>query len=147
MVWSNVVSILWHKLRGSSADERADIPVVSHAAPVEWLADGPVTTPPIDVFESDREFVVHADVPGATPERVVVSCDDRGQLSLWVKRSSLPRGIAYSIEYQAQTWHRGLTLPEAADRRAASAELANGVLTIRIPKRPRRRSGVVRRQA
>ena len=114
---------------------RATIPVVSHPAPHEWLVDAPVTTPPIDVFENDREFLVHVDVPGATRERVVVTCDERGELSVWVQPQNLPRGTAYSTEYQAQAWHRGFKLPDAADRKAASAALADGVLTIRIPKR------------
>ncbi|HKP57098.1 MAG TPA: Hsp20 family protein [Polyangiales bacterium] len=135
MAWGELVSAVRHKLRRS---DRTHIPVRSQAVPDEWLLHGPVTTPPIDVFENDREFLVQADVPGATRENILITCDERGKLSLWVKPQSLPRGMAYSTEYRAQAWHRGFTLPDAAERRAARAELADGVLTIRIPKRVRR---------
>lgn len=145
MVWGDLVPTLWQKLRGSSADDRAYIPVVSQPAPVEWLSDGPMATPPIDVLEGESDFLVHADVPGATRERVIVACDELGQLSLWVQRHAMPRGTADSTEYRAQVWHRRFALPSSADWRAAHAELADGVLTIRIPKRSRRRSGVMRR--
>lgn len=137
MAWGEIVSAFRHKLRRS---DRTNIPVGSHTPADAWLAHGPVTTPQIDVFEDEREFLVQADVPGATRENIVVVCDERGKLSLWVKPQTLPRGMAYSTEYRARAWHRGFTLPDAADRRAARAELADGVLTIRIPKRSRPRA-------
>jgi HSP20 family molecular chaperone IbpA len=87
-------------------------------------------TPAVDVYESESELMLVADLPGATHESLDLKID-------------LPE---LRIESKAiagnAVWRRTFTIDERIDAEKVNAELKNGVLTVRLPKaaevRPRR---------
>lgn len=79
--------------------------------------------PPVDVYESKDELLVVADIPGVTREDMKIDFED-GRLSVFGKRSAS----------DAHDWHRAFAVPQGIDAERISAELAQGVLTVRLPK-------------
>ena len=92
-------------------------------------------TPPVDIFEDDNGLVVIADLPGVNRDDLNVSVN-RGVLTL---ASTEP---TYR-EYELTGFFREFRLPQAMDTSQVSAELASGVLTIRIPRSEQAKPHVV----
>jgi HSP20 family protein len=102
-----------------------------------------VYTPRCDIRETEEALIVVADLPGADRESVDITLD-RGVLTL---RASLAPEAHEGfqpllIEYEPGSYERSFTLPDAIDQERVSATVANGVLTLTLPKatsaRPRR---------
>lgn len=94
-------------------------------------------SPAIDVRANDEEIVFACDVPGLKQEDIEVTLENdvltikgqrryqgREQDRVWLGRS-----------YGA--FARSFTLPDGVDPEKMSADLADGVLTIRVPKLPK----------
>ena len=62
--------------------------------------------------------------------------DERHGLTLSVQSRALPAGTRWASEYQARDWRRVFELPGNVDGSRATSSTKDGVLTIRIPKRP-----------
>lgn len=83
-------------------------------------------TPPVDVFENDREILITADLPGAQKEDVKLDYEG-GLLKLEAKAG-------------ARTYKRVFETKVELDAERITAEMKYGVLTLRLPKRePRAR--------
>lgn len=95
-----------------------------------------VYTPAIDVRANDDEIVFVCDVPGLKQEDLDVTLT-AGTLTIKGQRR-------YEGGEKDQVWigrgygafERAFTLPDVVDADHMSAELADGVLTIRVPKKP-----------
>ena len=90
---------------------------------------------PVDVYETGEEIVVIADVPGARGEDVDVSYED-GTLTIraGVSRPAAAGGRSLLSEYGVGDFTRTLRFGQALDVAGASANVSNGVLTLRLPK-------------
>lgn len=94
--------------------------------------------PRVDVREDEDCFLIHADLPGIDPEQVEVWMD-KGILSIKGEResASAEERARYSrIERRTGSFHRRFALPDSADPDGVTATGHNGVLEVRIPKRP-----------
>lgn len=94
--------------------------------------------PAIEVKETEGGYEVHADVPGLKPEDVDISVTGN-RLTLSGRRESESRNEGeryHTYERSYGTFTRSFTLPEGANVDNVSAELADGVLRLSIPKRP-----------
>lgn len=87
--------------------------------------------PPVDVYENEAELLIVADLPGATHELLDIKID--------------PPELRFETKAEATdgpVYRRSFTIDERIDPTKVSAELKNGVLTIRLPKadevKPRR---------
>ena len=91
--------------------------------------------PPVDVVEDANGITLYADLPGVSREN----------LSLHLETDSLTieGTVALEVPQDMQSSHADVTLPryrrvftlsKELDAEQASAELKNGVLTLRIPK-------------
>jgi len=117
---------------------------LKNGAPVGAVAeDRAVTaTPRVDVVETENEFVLLADMPGVKPDDVDVRFE-KGELTVHGRRpAGRPGKEPEQREAEATNFQRVFAVDEtvAADR--ITAELKNGVLTVRLPKveavKPRR---------
>jgi HSP20 family molecular chaperone IbpA len=113
----------------------------TETAPVRAESQNLAVRPRVDVFENDRELLVVADVPGARKDSIDVRFEG-GELRLEARRAPAPDGQGVVEEYRAADYHRAFAMPEGIDSEKIEAELANGVLTVHLPKtsakRPRR---------
>jgi len=93
-------------------------------------------TPKIDVRETDKAFVVHAELPGMKKEDIKVSLKD-GVLTVSGERKMEDKkdeGDYRRIERSYGAFMRSLTLPEGVDPKSIKAKLENGVLEVEVPK-------------
>jgi HSP20 family protein len=99
----------------------------------EATRGGSTFTPRVDIYETDQELVLLADLPGVRPEDVDLRYE-RGELILHGKVK--PRdGRTYLLnEYEVGDFYRAFTIHESIDHGHIAAEVKNGVLTVHLPK-------------
>jgi HSP20 family protein len=108
-------------------------------------------TPAVDVRANGEEIIIVADVPGLKEEDLDVTIDD-GVLTLKGQRRYEGSGGKEKVwlgrSYGA--FERSFTLPDTVDPDRLNAELADGVLTVRValtPKIKPRKISIKPRQA
>jgi len=95
-------------------------------------------TPAVDIKEENERFVIHADIPGVSPEHVEITMES-GVLSIKGERAydhKEERKDYKRMERVRGTFYRRFSLPDTADAEKISATGKNGVLEIVIPKHP-----------
>lgn len=93
----------------------------------------PTYRPRVDVLESASEYLVVADMPGVAKDAVDVKFEN-GALTLTGRRDAGTSDGALSQEQRYGNFERAFTMPEDVDAEKISAELANGVLSVHLPK-------------
>lgn len=95
----------------------------------EWL-------PAVDIKESEQAFTFHMDVPGLKPEDLDVELHD-GVLSIRGSRNEEKReedkGFV-RVERRQGSFTRQFRVPTSCKAEQLSAKVADGVLTIEVPK-------------
>ena len=89
--------------------------------------------PDVDIYESDKELILVADLPGTSQEKVSVQYEN-GRLTLEAAVDERPQPGMVSREYGVASFYRSFEIFEAVDLDGASAVYAEGVLTLRLPK-------------
>ena len=90
-------------------------------------------TPPVDVHETEDEYLVKVDLPGVKADDVSVEVNEN-VLSLSGSRVPEETGQAQLIERPYGSFVRTLTLPQGVDSDSIEAGYQDGVLELRIPK-------------
>ena len=90
-------------------------------------------TPPVDVHETEDEYLVKVDLPGVKSEDMNIEVND-SVLSLSGSRVVDETGAAQLVERPYGTFARTLTLPQGVNSDSIEAGYQDGVLELRIPK-------------
>jgi HSP20 family protein len=105
------------------------------SAPAELTKPGLVFTPDVDIFETDRELTLLADIPGVKPGNLNI---DLRENTLTLTGEIEPVEGAdeedIMIEYETGKYFRQFTLSELIDQSKIDAQLTDGVLRLRLPK-------------
>ncbi|MBW1904265.1 MAG: Hsp20/alpha crystallin family protein [Deltaproteobacteria bacterium] len=91
----------------------------------------------VDIREEDDAFYVDAEVPGLAAEDVKVDIE-KNVLTLSGERKvekEETEGTYRRVERQYGSFTRSFTLPETVDTENISADLKEGVLALRLPKK------------
>lgn len=107
----------------------------------EWPEVGELegaTTFAIDVYQDDQGYVVKAAVPGVKPEDVDITVEDD---VLRIKAESKQEQEVKEEQYLRRElrWgavQRAMRLPPDVDVERISATFENGILTLRLPRKP-----------
>ncbi len=94
-------------------------------------------SPAVDIYETDKEIVLKAELPDIRQEDIRVSVDNN-RLSITGERkfeSEVKRENYHRIERSYGTFARTFTLPPTVDQDTIRAEYKQGVLTVSLPKR------------
>jgi HSP20 family protein len=103
--------------------------------PAEQTKPGPVFTPAVDIFETENEITLLADMPGVKAGDLDIDLHDN-VLSLDGSVRS-PEGadeVDVFKEYRTGKYSRQFTLSQVIDQSKIKAELKDGVLRLRLPK-------------
>jgi len=94
-----------------------------------------VFTPAVDIFESDRDITLLADMPGVASEDISIDLND-GVLSLAgdVKPWENADECDVLVEFETGRYYRQFTLSETIDQAKISATFQDGVLRLVMPK-------------
>jgi HSP20 family protein len=91
-------------------------------------------TPQVDIYETDGELFLYADMPGVMPEDVELNYE-RGELRLSGRVS--PRshpGRLLLAEFEEGDYFRSFNIHESVDSTKIEASCKGGVVTVRLPK-------------
>ncbi len=108
-------------------------PFLACPAPAARVEEG---TLPLDVSESDTEVIVRASLPGFRKEDVSIDVTE-GVLTIKAEQSEEHEEQGerfYRRERRFGSLSRRVALPTHVNESAAVAQLADGVLTLRLPK-------------
>jgi len=92
--------------------------------------------PAVDVRTSDTEVTLVWDMPGVKQEDLQMTLADRVLTIQGTRRFDNKDNERVMLGRAYGSFTRSYTLPESLDEQHLTAELADGVLTVRIPKRP-----------
>jgi HSP20 family protein len=92
--------------------------------------------PAVDIFEDAHGIMVVAEMPGVSKERLNVQADRNGLTIQGEAMIDMPEGMeAIHAEVHSTRYSRSFVLSGELETDAIDAQLKDGVLTIRIPKR------------
>lgn len=90
----------------------------------------------IDVFQTPTEIVIKSTIAGVSPENIDINIDN-DMVTIKGERKNVSEAKENDYYYQECYWGsfaRSIILPEEVDADTSTAELKNGILTIRLPK-------------
>jgi HSP20 family protein len=94
-------------------------------------------TPAVDIFETENELVLKADVPDVDMKNIDIQLEN-GTLAVKGERKfendQKNKGF-HRVERSYGTFARYFTLPDTVDPENVKADYKNGVLTITLPKK------------
>lgn len=101
----------------------------------DWLrAESELLHPvPVNVTESDGEYIVRAEVPGFCSTDIEISVEPH-QLVIFGKRETTANGQMIRSEWCTDRILRTLDLPSDVDTSKISTALKDGILTVDLPK-------------
>ncbi|KAF0470039.1 HSP20-like chaperone [Gigaspora margarita] len=92
--------------------------------------------PPLDLHESEKEFVVNAELPGVTKKQVNVDVrEDTLVISGETKRDEkYKEGNTHIQERRYGSFTRAISLPRNVKVNDITAKFENGILEVKLPK-------------
>lgn len=101
----------------------------------EQTQTGPVFTPPVDIFETDKAITLLADLPGVTPDDLNIDLRE-GVLTLTGNARPLDRADEQDllVEYETGSYYRQFRISDIIDQTKIEADLTDGVLRLVLPK-------------
>ena len=92
--------------------------------------------PPVDIFEDADGITLALDMPGVAKDRVSIQADFNSLVIEGDMQIAMPQGMeALYAEVHATHYRRSFTLSGELDTEKIEANLTDGVLTVRVPKR------------
>lgn len=89
--------------------------------------------PAVNIIETEEGLTLTADIPGASRETLDINVE-KGILTINAQVSrNMPGNPAYR-EFELANYYRQFSIPESLAHDKATADLANGILTLKVPK-------------
>ncbi len=93
-------------------------------------------SPAVDIFETENELVLKADLPAIKPEEIDIQVENQ-TLTLRGNRKfeqQTDKGGYHRIERSFGSFVRTFTVPNTVETQKVSADYNHGVLTVTLPK-------------
>jgi len=103
--------------------------------PAELTKPGLVFNPAVDIFETERELTLLADLPGVKTKDLKIDLKDN-VLTLTADETPLegPQEKDVLREYRSGTYYRQFSLSDTIDQSKIEAVMREGVLRLTLPK-------------
>ncbi len=102
----------------------------------EEMMQGTEWSPAVDISETDKEYLVRAELPGVEKKDVKISVSN-GMLTLHGERQMKKEEKDekhHRVERFFGNFTRTFTLPDNADESKINAQFKDGILTLHMPK-------------
>lgn len=97
----------------------------------------PAWNPPLDAFNTHEGYVLVLEAPGLGEKDVAIECENNVLIVRGEKKPDAPQGAdVLRGERGFGAFERRVELTADVDMGAISATMKNGLLTIRLPRRP-----------
>ena len=104
-------------------------------APAEQTTPGLVFTPAVDIYETDTEIILLADLPGVKADRLTVDLRENTLTLVGeIEPFEGPDEEDILIEYEVGKYYRQFNLSEVINQAKINAMLNDGVLRLKLPK-------------
>lgn len=100
----------------------------------ETTRNVPIFVPAVDIYESENELVLLADMPGVPMENVEIDLDNDELTIRGVIPTVETRGSVILKEYSVGDYYRQFTLSNVVDQGRIEATMKDGVLRLVLPK-------------
>jgi HSP20 family protein len=101
-----------------------------------WPASVSDFSPGWDLHETDEAFVLELDLPGVDKKDITIDVSGRRVSIRGVKTATEHEGVMRHTTRTTGTFSYEAVLPVAVDDASVTASLADGVLTVTMPKAP-----------
>jgi len=102
---------------------------------IERTRSGKVFVPAVDIFETENDVIVMADMPGANEKSIEITLE-QNVLTIQARvEEYAPEGFDLQYrEYDTGDYQRSFNLPDTINRDKIDAKFTNGVLKLILPK-------------
>ncbi len=102
---------------------------------IEQTKSGRVFIPDVDIYETDKEIVLLADMPGVNPDKLNINLKDN-ILTLDGEIEKLEKDDELELfkEFETGRYYRQFSLSYVIDQSKIEAQLKDGVLRLILPK-------------
>lgn len=105
----------------------------------EWMDKANVTSPSINVIESEKEFKVEVAAPGMTKDDFNVRVNEEDNLVITMEKKNENKeerkeGRYLRREFSYSKFQQTMILPDNVEKDKITAQVEHGVLNITIPK-------------
>jgi len=106
-----------------------------------WFGETELSTrswaPPVDIYETDNDIVLKAELPGMDPKDVEIRVEDN---TLYLKgerqhEKEVKEQNYHRVERSYGSFARSFSLPNSINADKVKAEYKEGLLTLTMPKR------------
>jgi HSP20 family protein len=106
-------------------------------------------SPAVDIFETDQNLVVKAELPGVDAKDVEIRVEDN---TLYLKgerkfEKETKEENYHRVERTYGSFARSFSLPNSVDSEKTTAEYKDGILTVTMPKREEAKPKTIKIQA
>ncbi len=93
--------------------------------------------PPVDIYETENEIVIKAEVPGVSQEDIEIKIEDDTLIIRGEKKFArdVEREVYHRAERVYGKFQRSFIIPKSIEKDKIKATLKQGVLTIILPKK------------
>jgi HSP20 family protein len=104
----------------------------SFVRPRGWAGS---TQVPLDLYETENEYVAKLAVPGLKPDNFEITMQQNVLLIKGHTQADQQEGVRYHVQEQRfGDFNRTIQFPTPIDAEKIQASLADGILTIHVPK-------------
>jgi HSP20 family molecular chaperone IbpA len=104
-------------------------------SPAEQTTPGLVFTPAVDIFETEKEITLLADMPGVKADDLIIDLRDNTlTLAADIAPDDNPNEENILEEYETGRYYRQFTVGELINQEKIDAKLNDGVLRLTLPK-------------
>jgi HSP20 family protein len=106
-----------------------------------WGSEEPMSTttwsPSVDIFETERELTIKAELPGMEEKDIEVRLENNVLMIKGERRfeKEAKKENYHRVEWSYGTFNRSFSLPAFVDETKVKAEYKNGVLKVVLPKK------------
>jgi HSP20 family protein len=132
--------VRWEPFRDLVSTHR-DFDRLFREAFTPFFGEGDLSTrtwaPPVDIYETENDIVLKAELPGVDPKDVEVRVEDN---TLYLKgerkfEKEVKDENYHRVERAYGSFARSFTLPNSIDSENVKADYKDGLLTLTMPKR------------
>jgi HSP20 family protein len=118
------------------ADQELQVTQKQEIAPEkgELTLEGPYFSPAVDIYSTETELVLMADMPGVHGGQVEIDLKDDVLSILGKVPTESGSGESLLTEYRTGNYFRTFRLTDDIDRNKITAALSDGVLKLTLPK-------------
>ena len=109
----------------------------NRAAQTTNQSDRGYITPPANIVGTDNEYLVELEMPGVDKQGIEVTVDGNELTIIGRRKSDIPEGELCYCESPQTDYRRVFELGPDVDIAGITAEMHQGVLTLRLPKSER----------